>query len=853
MNHTETLGTAPTGQLFLNFNSFNDPLYKAADLESIISTLPELYPEQQFDVLKAEKRFLEGKGILFTNGTGTGKTFVGLGIAKRFSQQLKNNTIIVVPTDKKAKDWIVEGTLLGLNIRQLENIYDIKSGIIVTTYSNFYQNEKLINTHFDLVIYDECHYLLQNASGNYTEALKKHKDVAKLPSSFDEKFRRKLKKYCTDYSKEYDRNIFNMEKFEKMYNKQITEYISKTKVVFLSASPFAYHKSVLLGDGCLWNLYEKTEMLDDEFKGYNEPGDYENFFIENFGYKMRYNKLTVPDKEVNVGLMERNFYQKFEEKGIISGRQIEVDKDYSREFIIVNSNIGKRIDQGKELFYSSDFRDNYEYLSKYVDRKFNYNYTNQLLECIKAKEIIFRIKEHLKLGRKIIIFHNYNNSLPSHPFHFDAYKLTRTEEERYDISGLISDIQKFEEEYPELVNLDLSDLDNPRQTIRNAFPELKEFNGTIPKKKRSQYLEDFNSDFSKTNILMVQTKAGKEGISLHDKTGNKSRILITLGLPTAPTDAIQIEGRTYRIGLKSNAIYEYITLQTNFERMAFADKIATRSRTAENLAMGEKARNLETVFKEGYLNAHQELPSIQQGTGGKESDYRFEIISEFEKAKTYYFGLGKKTSKNRSREGKDYFATPEPLGYKIVQWLDLKPGQSALEPSAGHGAIGRFFPENTNNVFIEPSYQLSSKLSINVKGSVKTTQFENYKIWNKFEGIAMNPPFGTSGKLAMEHLAKATKHLSYTENSKIIAIVPNGPAMDKRLHSFLDNEDNWQIQITSEILLPSVVFERAGTKIYTKIIILQKDSSKTSKNVIDLTHFNDINKFFNYIEDLSIN
>lgn len=58
-----------------------------------------MMPEQQDNVLKAETRFYSpkhatsekanGKGFLFTNVTGTGKTFTGLGIVKRFDKQGK--------------------------------------------------------------------------------------------------------------------------------------------------------------------------------------------------------------------------------------------------------------------------------------------------------------------------------------------------------------------------------------------------------------------------------------------------------------------------------------------------------------------------------------------------------------------------------------------------------------------------------------------------------------------------------------------------------------------------------------------------------------------------------------------
>ena len=68
-----------------------DAPVKIGDKANIEETLPFLLPQQQEDVLKAETQFFGnehadrehayGKGYMFTNGTGTGKTYTGLGIA----------------------------------------------------------------------------------------------------------------------------------------------------------------------------------------------------------------------------------------------------------------------------------------------------------------------------------------------------------------------------------------------------------------------------------------------------------------------------------------------------------------------------------------------------------------------------------------------------------------------------------------------------------------------------------------------------------------------------------------------------------------------------------------------------
>lgn len=141
---------------------------KWGDKSSIDAALP-LLPEQREDVYKAEKRLDGNNGILFTNGTGTGKTAAGLGIAKRFLNDGKDNIIIVVPSDKIAADWVKFARTLGINLQQLEDTNSNgKSGPVVTTYANFGQNRSLVERDWDLVIADESHYLSSNANGDAT-------------------------------------------------------------------------------------------------------------------------------------------------------------------------------------------------------------------------------------------------------------------------------------------------------------------------------------------------------------------------------------------------------------------------------------------------------------------------------------------------------------------------------------------------------------------------------------------------------------------------------------------------------------------------------------------------------------
>lgn len=302
------------------------------------------------------------------------------------------------------------------------------------------------------------------------------------------------------------------------------------------------------------------------------------------------------------------------------------------------------------------------------------------------------------------------------------------------------------------------------------------------------------------------------------------------------------------------------------ERTAFATNIAQRSETVENLALGEEARNLKQSFVEAFqdtINSDEwkkNLPgNANEGTGGKEKDYtNIGNRTDFDKAKAFYFANQKKNSSNKSAEGKDYFSTPEPLGLKMVEWSGLKDGESALEPSAGHGAVARWFPATTKNIAIEPSGQLADLTQMNFNGKVKNIPFEDFSIINKFDVITMNPPFGKGGKTAIEHIAKAFKHLY--DGGRIVAIIPDGPACQKHFNNWFDSEGASSAILIKEVILPSIAFKRAGTSVGTKVVIIDKQTTDKGKGAvqinkttpIDLSNITNINEFFNAIKDIQI-
>lgn len=836
-----------------------------SDLDNIRATLPVLNPGQVQDVKFAEDRFAGHAGVLFTNSTGTGKTFSALGIIKRFALQDMDNVIIAVPSINIADQWRqAADKFFDLPISLLENTRDAGKGVVITTYANFGTNRSLVNRDWNLIVADESHKLMQNEAGDETDALKTLRGISYHPRGFyawldgaypgviDE-----LKAARSDaeaFGKDdtmgqlYRAAQARVDKALNAYQAALKEgreryeELQKTKnpkVLLLSATPFAYVKTVDYAEGYLFHY-----QTDVDSSGYNSGDDRERFFMSNFGYRMRYNKLTAPEANVDTSIMERQFNSMLKKSGALSFRMLDVPFDYDRKFQLVDNALGRRIDEAMEWIRTNKYRE----LAEELEDKFDHLQRRYLLEAIKAKEAIPIVKDHLAHGRKVVVFHDYKKGGATNPFLLRA-------------SGpgpLADQIREFNAKFKDIVSA-FDYLPSPIAGMRAEFGDnLMVYNGSVPAKERIKLVEQFNDDDSGKNLILVQSASAKEGVSFHDTTGKHQRVLINLGLPTQPTTAIQQEGRIYRVGQQSDALFRYLNTGTNWERWAFATTIANRASTAENLGAGEGARALKDAFINGFESSDDYPAGYEgEGKGGKEADKAAtSTLTEFERAKSFYFGQQKRTSRNKSAEGTDYFATPEPVGMKMAEWADIRTGDHALEPSAGHGPIARWFRDDAIRTAIEPSGELSSRLAMVFDGDIKRQNFEDLHIVNKYSAIVMNPPFGVGGKVAIEHLDKAFKHLP--DNGRVVALIPQGPSADKRFDQWLyDNDATKHAHLIAEISLPNITFERAGTRVKTRIVIIDKITDPElaqgiSTKSIDLDNAENIGELFDRIENISM-
>lgn len=654
-------GQRATGKLD-SVTTENIPI-EAGNAENVRRTLPLLFKEQQDDVIKTEKRMFKdnGKGMLLANGTGTGKTLTGMGLIKRFMMQGKRNILIVVPTSDIANNWIYEGQRLGIDgMNTITTNKFTPDDVNVITYASLYQNKSLLDNQWDLVVCDESHYL---ASGsNSTEEtptakvqalraiighergfdgwmLLKHgaeiREVENLNSEATKLQNRAVqlatlgnmagaelyRMKAAEMVAKYQKALTKLRALERKEEPLFKEYQRKnsSKVLMLSATPFSYSADVYAAEGILFS--------------YEDYGDYRGFMVDRFGYGITQNgKLKAP-KGGNTA-NEVAFHDQLVSDGAMSNRRLMVDKDYNRKFVQVSSGIGAEIDRGFDIL--NDERNGYTEsdLAKYMNQRFDYQTKKRILESLKAEAAVPMIKEYIRQGKKVVLFHDTKIDKPLiHPF-----KIERAELEKMPVVMQLH-YQDFRKAHPELVNLDLGQLKTTLEIMRNAFGnDVLAINGDVGKTQKAQAVKIFNDDASASrnrddstngNLIVLTVDAGKEGISLHDTTGEHPRVLINLGMPTKPTDAIQMEGRIYRVGQASNAMFRYLATGTKMEKRAFMERVATRSRSAENMALGKEARELDATFADGFMEAITDMRigefDVTKDTedgGGKAKDNR---------------------------------------------------------------------------------------------------------------------------------------------------------------------------------------------------------------------------------------
>jgi len=903
---------------------------KVCDLDNIRETLPFLLPAQHEDVEKAEVQFFKpehsdrehgyGKGYLFTNGTGTGKTYTGLGIAKRFIKQGKGRILIVTVNDTKINDWINDAKNLGIEAMQLADTKSKGEGVVVTQYANMRQNYALLEDQFDLIIYDESHKLMENQEGTVGSTAEMHhmiaardaetvirkhletnelgknlretqEDIKRLndilniilkPASLVTNGERELyessgfrtEAEVREALKEAGRKAEALEKeldvatesamADEGQRKAAEEESRKTNVVFLSATPFNTPSSLDYVEGYIFSYGEKKEGADRRTTR-------NNFLRQNFGKSYRRNRQgnmtrmsesQIADPEA-VEEQEIAFSNRLQnELHTMSRRMLDSAWDYSRTFPMFDMPEAKMVNAAMSEIAGGPLE---EFFKKTL---LDYNYSTAFWEIIKTGFVIPRIREHIALGRKVVVFHRRKGSTQDIYCPF-ATGLKEAMQSKSDSAKMAA--MAFAQKYAPLLKWE-SELDYtyPQDRILQEFvteeeraeyekeaaewnkkrisaesagkrvpprPKLKSkrvgiFNGDQTEKEKKMAVEAFNSSESGQDIIVVQVQSGKEGISLHDTDGKHQRVMISLALPQSPIEFIQAEGRIYRVGNQSDAIFEYPLLGIDRELFDFGLKINGRSQTSENLAMGDKSRGLKESITRGALGSTPTPVTKEQGKGGKMLDSRnTQTATGFDHAMSNW----KEWRDNEAEKPYDERSIPDPLGFKLMEWAGAERVETVLVPYAGEGSAARYVPASTKLIALESESGKLARLAALMAGggrkilgetfmSEKANDKGEFSTVNKADVVVIKTKTGsvrvgfTTEKRSVREVRKALQH---TEDSgRVVAIVPTEDV--KGVNGVLKMLEERRVQdgcvARNVINLPANVFG-----IETSVVIIDKN------------------------------
>lgn len=161
-----------------------------------------------------------------------------------------------------------------------------------------------------------------------------------------------------------------------------------------------------------------------------------------------------------------------------------------------------------------------------------------------------------------------------------------------------------------------------------------------------------------------------------------------------------------------------------------------------------------------------------------------------------------------------FYPTPAALADLAVTWLEPKPGERLLEPSAGAAALIDAVHRRTpaaEIVAVEQSEQLAGLLR-NQGASVHCADFLRVEPaqLGRFDGVIMNPPFRMGADVA--HVRHALRFLR--PGGRLVAICADGPRQQTKLRPLAEaSGGRWEP-------LPDASFAESGTMVRTALVLI---------------------------------
>lgn len=269
----------------------------------------------------------------------------------------------------------------------------------------------------------------------------------------------------------------------------------------------------------------------------------------------------------------------FEKQAIMSQRDIKVPV----ELMDVSFKKVKVSKEWSDLYNRAEFAfdgigNSMKGLQKGMYKAYITNLKKRMLEAAKVESGVERAKEHLKAGRRVVIFVETKAER-----HIPVNRIVEAMDEYYrEIENLSRFDEKPSRPYSSAVEMAARALKSIGIGDLVIPPTRDAIEKGLGKENVAIYTGEISDAASKKNLaawrsgakpVLVATMAkGGTGLSLHDKVGNSPVAQININLPWKASGVAQVAGRCCRYGMKSKAFVEWIFS----DEISFDKELASR-------------------------------------------------------------------------------------------------------------------------------------------------------------------------------------------------------------------------------------------------------------------------------------
>ncbi len=358
---------------------------------------------------------------------------------------------------------------------------------------------------------------------------------------------------------------------------------------------------------------------------------------------------------------------------------------------------------------------------------------------------------------------------------------------------------------------------------------IAEYTGNVSLAKASSNLESWRQ--MKNRVLIATMAKGGTGLSLHDTVGGQPVAQVGLNLPWVASQVDQVAGRTARYGLQSPAHIEWIFASNIPQEVKVAQRVGGRMRD-----MGALVKGLEVtqgdILAGGDFDFQGARDVTQRERGKTAADY----LPETDEAKALYERAARMERTEEAAEDTraGFFQTPFRLAAAMTRIAGVTPNDKVLEPSAGHGRLLTFLPNQENVTAFElraDNYQELLKRHPDITAA--ETDFVAEMEWlASFDVVLMNPPFERIkgvGAQDVAHVQKAYDHLR--PGGRLVAIMGEG-AFFRKYKQETEFRD-WLEDVGAHVIeLPQEMFKTAGTGVKSRLVVIDKDGSSGRNDMV---------------------